>query len=366
MSLQDEIDQVRSDIRTDDYQISIGEWINLYESDEIDIHPEFQRFYRWSDYQKSRLIESILLGIPIPPIFVSQREDGVWDVVDGLQRLSTVFEFTGLLRDEEGEFLPPLELQATKYLPSLDGKFWDDANPQQSLTQAQRLMIKRSKFSVSIVLRESDEKAKYELFQRLNTGGTQLSDQEVRNCLLVMVNRDAYQEIRTMAGYTAFENCVALSDKAKEEQYGMELVVRFIVFRQLNKNELRQLGDLNEFLTENILKIAEDRDFDWEGERKIFQRTFDLLEQAEGENSFKKLDPDTGIFRGGFLVSAYEVISLGIGYNVFENSPSPEQVREGIKRLWSSKIYQKYSGTGVRASTRIPQNVPLGRDLFSG
>ena len=92
MGLDQEIEAKRAEVRTDGYPMSIGELINLYRDGELDIHPEFQRFYRWSPEQKSRLIESIMLGIPIPSIFVSQREDGVWDVIDGLQRLSTIFE----------------------------------------------------------------------------------------------------------------------------------------------------------------------------------------------------------------------------------------------------------------------------------
>src|SRR5437870_10728564 len=88
MGLKDEIAQRRAAIHTDGYPMSIGELINLYRDGELDIHPEFQRFFRWSNEQKSRLIESLLLGIPIPSIFVSQRENGVWDVIDGLQRLS--------------------------------------------------------------------------------------------------------------------------------------------------------------------------------------------------------------------------------------------------------------------------------------
>ena len=77
MSLQLEIDKARAEIRTDGYSVSLGEWISIYEREELDIHPEFQRFFRWSPKQKSRLIESILLGIPIPQIFVAQRPDGV-------------------------------------------------------------------------------------------------------------------------------------------------------------------------------------------------------------------------------------------------------------------------------------------------
>src|SRR5215211_9324737 len=92
MGLREEIDDKRKTIHSDGYAMSIGELLNLYRDGELDIHPEFQRFFRWSDWQKSRLIESILLGIPIPSIFVAQRQDGVWDVIDGLQRLSTIFQ----------------------------------------------------------------------------------------------------------------------------------------------------------------------------------------------------------------------------------------------------------------------------------
>ena len=102
--------------------MSIGEIISLYKENEMDIHPEFQRFFRWTIEQKSRLIESILLGIPIPSVFVAQREDGIWDVIDGLQRLSTIFEFVGELRDEKGEKRPALRPLGTPYLPSLAGK----------------------------------------------------------------------------------------------------------------------------------------------------------------------------------------------------------------------------------------------------
>jgi Protein of unknown function DUF262 len=96
MSLEQQIATKAKEIHTDGYPMSIGEVISLYKDSDIDIHPEFQRIFRWTTDQKSRLIESILLGIPIPSIFVSQRPDGVWDVIDGVQRLSTIFEF-GLL-----------------------------------------------------------------------------------------------------------------------------------------------------------------------------------------------------------------------------------------------------------------------------
>lgn len=200
MGLQQEIDDARKDIRTDSYSVSIGEWISIYEKGELDIHPEFQRFFRWSPDQKSRLIESIFLGIPIPQIFVAQRPDGVWDVVDGLQRLSTIYQFLGILKNDRGEIVEPLALERTRYLPSLAGYKWEDPHdPNHSLDASQRLLIKRAKIDVSIILRESEPKAKYELFQRLNTGGSLLSDQEVRNAILVMVNQDFYLWLRGLS-----------------------------------------------------------------------------------------------------------------------------------------------------------------------
>ena len=188
MSLQEEIDARSKEIHTDAYPMSIGELANLYRDRELDLQPEFQRFFRWTPLQKSKLIESLLLGIPIPSIFVAQRSaDGVWDVVDGLQRLSTIFEFMGLLRDEKNVVLPATRLEATDYLPSLANKVWDEevtTKPADSpvedeaLSQSQRLIIKRTKLAINIVKRESAADTKLELFHRLNSLGSKLSDQE--------------------------------------------------------------------------------------------------------------------------------------------------------------------------------------------
>ena len=169
MSLIEQINKKRRDIKTDGYPMAISEWVSMYEQGELDIHPEFQRFYRWSESQKTGLIESILLGIPLPPIFVSQRQDGVWDVVDGLQRLSTIFQFLGILKDHGNKPVPALVLEKTKYLPALENIQWEsDENPKNALPKELQLTFKRSKVSASIVLKESDETAKYDLFQRLN------------------------------------------------------------------------------------------------------------------------------------------------------------------------------------------------------
>lgn len=118
MSLQDEISARASQIYRESYQMSIGELINLYKDEELDIHPEFQRVFRWTEYQKTKLIESIMLNIPIPPIFVSQNEDGVWDVIDGVQRLSTIFEFIGIFKDEDGKLCGDVDVKSFERYPA--------------------------------------------------------------------------------------------------------------------------------------------------------------------------------------------------------------------------------------------------------
>src|SRR5690606_21605087 len=128
MTLLEQVQEKSKEIHTDGYPMSIGELASIYKDGELDIHPDFQRIFRWNDVQKSKLIESILLGIPIPSIFVSQREDGVWDVVDGLQRLSTIFEFMGILQDENGQVLPCSTLVSTPHLDKLAGFKWINEN----------------------------------------------------------------------------------------------------------------------------------------------------------------------------------------------------------------------------------------------
>src|SRR5690606_4837989 len=177
MPLQEEIESKSKEIHTENLSMSIGEILSMYSEGDLDIHPEFQRFYRWSSSQKSKLIESILLNIPIPSIFVAQRSDGIWDVVDGLQRLSTILEFIGILKNNNNELVPPLKLTKTTLLPSLENKKWDTED-NDSFTEAQQRYFKRSRLNFVIIQKESDTSSKYELFQRLNTGGTSLTPQE--------------------------------------------------------------------------------------------------------------------------------------------------------------------------------------------
>ena len=371
MSLAQEINQMRSEIRTDGYPISIGELISMYRADELDIHPEFQRFYRWTDEQKSRLVESILLNIPIPSIFVSQREDAVWDVVDGLQRLSTIFQLIGELKDDKGERLPALTLQGTKYLPSLEGKTWDPTASSEGIGATHQLIVRRSKIDVKIILRESNPLAKYELFQRLNTGGSHLSDQEIRNVILMMVNPQAYEWIEELAQDEHFRECTPLSDLKISHRDDLEMVTRFVVFRRLPEFGLRDVRDLRKMLDDNISDFALSQAFDTDKnvEAEAFRFTFAHLAQTMGEDSFRRYDYERRRHVGPCLISAFEAIAMGLGHNFehYKELPANEfpDVGKIVRALWINPDFLRRSGSGVGLSSRIRDNIPLGRQLFA-
>lgn len=366
MSLEDEINKKSKEIQTDGYPMSLGELINLYKDEELEIHPEFQRFFRWNNYQKTKFIESILLGIPIPPIFVSQREDGVWDVVDGLQRLSTIFEFVGILRDENGEKLPPSKLLGTKFLPSLENKVWENKYDEiNSFSKEQRIKFKREKLDVKIIKDSSYKEAKYELFQRINTGGSQLTDQELRNCLLIMLDRDFYEWLENLRKYEHFYNCIPLTEKQYLEQYDMEIIIRFLVYRNVNLDKIKGNEDMGEFITDNIVKLIENKSLDLKKEETIFKNTFKYLDEILGDNCFRKFDGNK--FKGAFSLSAFEVISTGISNNIDSVKVKDiNSIVNTIKNIYGIEQFNRLtSGTSrPRPIVRSKELCLLGKDLF--
>lgn len=370
MNLQDEIDQKRREIHTQGYPMSVGELLSIYREGDLDIHPEFQRFFRWTPVQKSRFIESLLLGIPIPSIFVHQRQDGVWDVIDGLQRLSTIFEFVGVLKHDDGTAVEPSMLEGTEYLPSLEGMRWDSTNSVPALSVEQQRLIKRAAIDIKIVTRESDEDAKFDLFQRLNTGGSQLSDQEVRNCLLIMVNADFYRWLDDVRLDPAFSETIAVSDRAQDEQYDAELALRFLALKDAPPETLGSVGDMSDFLDERSVAFARDADYDTEREAQLFSQTFALLDSAFGDRAFRRYDEVTDRFLGGFSVSSYEAITVGTyasldAWLALDATERDSLLRERAKLLWQDAEFRNNSGSGIRASGRIPKTVPRGRHLFT-
>ena len=203
--LEEQLQYRRREISTDKLSMSVGELSSLYGSGDLIIRPAFQRLFRWEEEQRTRLVESFLLRIPIPPIFVSTDEEGKWEVIDGLQRISTLLQLQGLLPDQ-----PPLVLGGTQYLPNLEGASWGNEGKFQ-LGDTQKRDILRSRIDVTIIERTSDASAKFDLFQRLNSLGSALSGQEIRNAMLQSISPAVADWVIELSENKAFNSIVKLS-----------------------------------------------------------------------------------------------------------------------------------------------------------
>lgn len=366
-SLDVKVAELRKTVTTDTMSMSIGEIAGIYKDGELDLQPKFQRILRWEALQKSRLIESILLGIPVPPIYVGQDPKGKWTVVDGMQRLGTIFEFMGILKDRDGNAKSPLQLEGTHLLPELDGmSFREGAGASFSVPL--QLDFRRARLDVKIILRGSDPATMYELFERLNTGGSLLSDQEVRNCILVWANEPLFDWFQDqICANKHFESCMSLSDRKSERQYQMELALRFFVFYRMDVPSLRKIDDLQDFLNEHNRELATSRTFDLVEERKTFNDTFRILDQTLGANAFRRPSETPGRFTGPFLISAFEAVAMGIAYNIdkWRKRADPgERIEKLIRSMWKTPAFTKHIGPGVPARDRVRYSVPFGRTHF--
>lgn len=365
MGLKKEVDNKRREISSDNLSMSVGEVLNLYKDDELDIHPEFQRVFRWTSEQKSRLIESLLLGIPLPPIYVAANENGIWEVIDGVQRLSTIFEFMGELRgpasDDSDEVVAKdaLVLRATKHLPSLEGVSF------KTIDTTLRLEFKRTRLDVKVLSRDSDgsnsHHGKFDLFERLNTYGSSLSPQELRNCILVSLNPEMYRFLKDLARNENFRNCTLLTDTQLLERYDMDLALRFLTLRNV---EAKSLGDVHEFLRESMESLALDNSFNATAERKLFTEVFEFIDSATDGNGFRPWSAKTKDYRGAFSLAAYEGLGLAIGRNwaKIKRIRTRFDFNSVVKSLWQTDAYRK-SFSGLRARERMVRVVPVAEGI---
>lgn len=367
-----EVKEKAKEIYTDSYTMSIGELANMYKEKEMELQPEYQRFFRWSNSQKTSFIESILLGIPIPPIFVFQKEDGVWTVIDGLQRLSTIFQFMGILElTLNGDHkIEELELHSTKFLPSLKGKKWESDNEEEVISANLKLFFKRARMDVKIIQYTSDVDAQYELFQRLNTGGAGLTPQEIRNSLLIMENKEFYQWFETLNGYSSFQNCLPMSKKQINEKEDMEYLLRFLIYRNLDTDNIKGNEDISPFLTEQMHLLVK-AGIDYQLEEQIFKDVFLFLDQAFGEDSFKRYDESKGKFVRAFSLAHFEAIVPGLAlcmqnqtFNI-NDERRIEDLKEKICKLSLDPEFQEKKNQH-RPIQRTKVLIEYSKEYFNG
>lgn len=366
--LQEEIDVAQRNVRTDAYQMSIGELVSLYDEGDIIIAPEFQRLFRWEISQKSKLIESLLLGIPLPSIFVYELEDGKWELVDGLQRLSSILEFMGKLRDEQGDVCIPSILEATKYLPSLHNTVWEkndliDSVPEADQVELERslqLTVRRSRIGVEILKRPSDSLTKFDLFQRLNAGGTAANQQEIRNCIILMVNADYFRAIKAAAETANFLEATSLTPSQMEKQRHVEMAVRFLVHTYIDYDGTLDVG---EYVDEGIVELATVGDI--ANATKSLDTTFDLLYKAAGNNVLRRYENGAYVGRVGLV--GLETIAVGVAKNleaILAQKDPVQFVREKTQTFWSQVEVEEFVSPGMRGTTRIQRTVPFGEQWF--
>jgi len=367
--LTEEILNAQRQVRTDAYQMSIGEIVGMYDNEEIIIDPEFQRLFRWDIGQKSKLIESLLLGIPLPSIFVFERDDGAWELIDGLQRVSSILEFMGRLRHPDDGLLEPSILEATKYLPSLHNVVWEysdlvdlPAVDQKPLDKTQQLAIRRARLGVEILKRPSDDQTKYDLFQRLNAGGTQANAQELRNCIMLMINRDYFRSVKASAEQEAFRSVVSVSDEQAEKQRHMELAVRFLVHTQVPYDGRL---DVEEYIDEGIVTLSQNGDP--AAAALLINQTFQLLHDVAGSNALRRFQ--NGAHGGKVGLVGLEGIAVGVAKNlhaILALGPvaSRDFVRERMENFWAQPATATFTSLGLRGTVRIQRTVPFGEAWF--
>ena len=388
VSLQKEIDKRMADSRVSSNDLSFNELLDMYREGELIITPEFQRTFRWSLEQQSRFVESLILELPIPPIFLVELEAGQVELVDGLQRISSYLHFRGLLperwaqRDKErilsrydeddtpAESLPDdeispddpsvhppetpkdfLELQGCEIVEGLNGMTFRD------LPTATQIALKRYFVRTFTVRRASHRDLKYHMFKRLNQGGSPLKEQELRNCFIRIVGEEFIRFINRCSRKDDFWKCVrSISQNAAEQLYHQELVLRFFAFKNDRESYMHDVGPFLDSYLEGVSSVGgRQLHFDYKQEGKLFDRTFALLSRATAEDTFRATHPATGT-PTGFRSLLFEAISLGIQDVVpYLNPQSPEDVQrlgQILRKIKQQDAFRKLTTGGGKNYSR--------------
>lgn len=238
-------------IRVEPKNFSVQYTCSLIDSGDIDLSPDFQREFVWSDItRKSRLIESLLLRIPIPVFYLVQDEAGWFQVVDGVQRLTVLHDFV------KNKF----KLKNLEYLKDCEGKFYNKTN--ESLNPLYIKRIDQTQLTFNIIDPQTPEQVRYDIFRRINTGGKMLNNQEIRNCLERPHVRKLLKE---MSLSQEFKKATRGSIKPTR-MADREIILRFIAFylqdHQLFGQPLYK-GDMDQYLdgTVEILNHTDEKEF---------------------------------------------------------------------------------------------------------
>lgn len=313
---------------------NLGTLRDLADESTIDMKPHFQRRYRWDDKKKAKLIESLLLNVPIPPIYLNEDRYGRYSVIDGKQRVSAIQDF----------FNNTVSLNGLQVFAELNGLYFRDL-PRD----LQTILRTRPTLRAIIVLRQSDPAIKYEVFQRLNTGGVPLNAQEIRNNVF---SGELNTQINKAGESEQFYKVLGIRKKADskifQEMRDSELVLRYLTFaRTWNSFKGGVKLQLDSFMEKNRSAKADTV-------KTLIDQFFDALSKVYavfGENSFKRWQPEKNTWRNQVLASLYDAEMLGLqGYSIADLQSNKEAILANFKSLFLDEEFKR----SVDAATNTP------------
>jgi hypothetical protein len=355
MTLEEQIAAQVGEVRTDSFDMSFGEITNLHLSEELIIQPEYQRLFRWSNQQKSHLIESILLELPIPQIFVIENPDGIFELIDGLQRVSSILQFI----EPASIKLDPLQLQGCTLIDKLNGLAFHD------LPLSLRLRLKRSPIRIVVIKKQSQGFLRYEMFKRLNTGGANLEPQEIRNCSARMLGESGisfYNTLVELSEQADFKACIEYLPQADKDKKGAEeLVLRFFAAKNY-QNEFK--GSVRDWLDNYMESVLLGKsNFDQATEREDFVKTMSMARAKLGDTAFLRYR--NTLPQGALPPAYFEAIAMGIFVEskAIANKP-PEVLRNAITKLVQTEEFRSMTGPGANSKEKLKKRIELASEAL--
>ena len=300
-SFVDQLNAERQKVDVSVHNFSVRELVRMMAEDELNVAPEYQRKFRWDDTACSLFIESVFLGLPVPPIFVATNVGYQWEVVDGLQRLSSLTYFTA--EDSERAHAvgkeAPLVLTGLEKLSELNGITHAD------LSRNLQIYFGRQPLQVVSLTDKSDLEVRFDVFERLNRGGLTLSAQEVRAC----VYRGEFNRfIEELSGNSNFSGLLKLQRKAQSDGTKVEEVLKFFAYK--NSGDKFD-GRVEKFLNRYMLEA--NRRFNYSAERELFETAARLLYEMCGQSPLLRADSKVTplVLFEACMVSIAELVSDG-------------------------------------------------------
>ena len=257
-------------IRIHTKHYSLRQVVDMIGEGDIDLAPDFQRQYVWKARQRSGLIESLLLGIPLPSFYFNEDDTGRLQVVDGVQRLTTIYRY---VTD------PAVRLGEVTYLHDLEGDGFDD------LATLFRRRLSSAQFVAHVIDPQTPYRVKFDIFRRINTGGTPLSAQEIRHCMSKTRSRGFLKELVSDESFVTATGGALINHPRMADR---EVALRFVSFRLFTSDDYVQHGSFDEFLGFVTNRLDDPTSENLDSLRSDFIRGMTNGYAVFGENAFRK------------------------------------------------------------------------------